>query len=121
MLQRNFGKEVLLNGHPPHRLPNTLNGSFIGRVGSEILAPLDGVAASTGAACHTGSVELSRGVRADGIVGARICTFFLLEIAIASTAIVRLGKKLFEVGVLGKKADRSVVLSFGSALALLRS
>jgi cysteine desulfurase len=59
MLQKNFGNEVVLNGHPTHRLPNTLNVSFAGRVGSEILARLDGVAASTGAACHSGSIELS--------------------------------------------------------------
>lgn len=38
---------------------NTLNVSFAGRVGAEILAKLDGVAASTGSACHAGQVELS--------------------------------------------------------------
>ncbi len=59
LLQDNFGKKVVLNGHPVHRLPNTLNISFIGKVGAEILSELDGVAASTGAACHSGSVELS--------------------------------------------------------------
>jgi cysteine desulfurase len=67
MLQGNFGGEVVLNGHPAHRLPNTLNISFAGRVGSEILARLDGVAASTGAACHSGSVELSPVLKAMGI------------------------------------------------------
>jgi len=67
MLQRNFGDEVVLNGHPARRLPNTLNVSFVGRVGSEILARLDGVAASTGAACHSGSVELSPVLKAMGI------------------------------------------------------
>lgn len=59
MLQEHFGSEVVLNGHPIHRLPNTLNISFVGKVGGEILSRLDGVAASTGAACHSGSVELS--------------------------------------------------------------
>lgn len=58
-LQKTFGDDVVLNGHPTHRLPNTLNISFVGKVGGEILAQLDGVAASTGAACHSGSVELS--------------------------------------------------------------
>ncbi|MDI7262106.1 MAG: aminotransferase class V-fold PLP-dependent enzyme, partial [Thermodesulfobacteriota bacterium] len=43
MLQKNFGKEGVLNGHPIHRLPNTLNVNFIRRVGSEILARLEGV------------------------------------------------------------------------------
>jgi len=59
LLQDNFGEAVILNGHPRHRLPNTLNVSFIGKAGGEILSQLDGVAASTGAACHSGSVELS--------------------------------------------------------------
>ncbi len=59
LLQDNFGEKVVLNGHPVHRLPNTLNVSFVGKAGGEILSRLDGVAASTGAACHSGSVELS--------------------------------------------------------------
>jgi cysteine desulfurase len=59
LLQVKFGKQVVLNGHPTERLPNTLNVSFVGRVGSEILSGLDHVAASTGSACHSGSVELS--------------------------------------------------------------
>jgi len=67
MLQENFGKKVVLNGHPNHRLPNTLNVSFVGRAGSDILARLDGVGASTGAACHSGSVELSPVLKAMGI------------------------------------------------------
>jgi len=59
LLQENFGSGILLNGHPTHRLPNTLNVSFVGKVGGEILSQMGGVAASTGAACHSGSVELS--------------------------------------------------------------
>ena len=59
LLHENFDDGIVLNGHPIHRLPNTLNVSFVGRIGSEILARLVGVAASTGAACHSGSVELS--------------------------------------------------------------
>lgn len=38
--------------------------------------------------------------------------FFPLELAIASTAIVHLANNLFKVGLLGKKADWKVVLSF---------
>lgn len=64
MLQEAFGNRIALNGHPEHRLPNTLNVSFLGRVGAEVLARLDGVAASTGSACHTGHVELSPVLRA---------------------------------------------------------
>jgi len=58
-LQARFGDQVLLNGHPQQRLPNTLNVSSIGHIGADILARLHGVVASTGSACHTGNVELS--------------------------------------------------------------
>lgn len=58
-LRQTFGDTVVLNGNPDLRLPNTLNVSFAGRIGAEVLARLDGVAASTGAACHSGRVELS--------------------------------------------------------------
>jgi cysteine desulfurase len=54
-----YGDRIVLNGHAEHRLPNTLNVSFLGKVGAEVLASLDGVAASTGSACHAGRVELS--------------------------------------------------------------
>src|SRR5215467_3561340 len=43
--QKRFGNRIVLNGHPTHRLPNTLNVSFVDRIGAEILARLDGVAA----------------------------------------------------------------------------
>jgi cysteine desulfurase len=54
-----FGDRVVLNGHPSARLPNTLNVSFPGRVGADILHALRNVAASTGSACHSGSIRLS--------------------------------------------------------------
>lgn len=38
--------------------------------------------------------------------------FFPLEVAIASTAVVHLANNLFKIGLLGKKADIKVVLSF---------
>jgi cysteine desulfurase len=63
-LQEAFGSRIVLNGHPEHRLPNTLNVSILGEIGAEVLARLDGVAASTGSACHTGHVELSPVLRA---------------------------------------------------------
>ena len=69
-LQRRFGALVVLNGDPEHRLPNTLNVAFVGRVGAEILAGLDGVAASTGSACHSGRVELSPVLQAMGVTPA---------------------------------------------------
>jgi cysteine desulfurase len=69
-LQKQFGNRVALNGHPTHRLPNTLNVSFVGRIGAEILGRLDGVAASTGSACHAGRIELSPVLEAMGIAPA---------------------------------------------------
>ncbi len=61
-----FGGRILLNGHPTLRLPSTLSVSFPGRVGAEILARLDGVCASTGAACHSGDPKPSRVLQAMG-------------------------------------------------------
>jgi cysteine desulfurase len=58
-LQDRFGDGVVLNGHPSQRLPNTLNVSFVGRIGADILNQLRDVAASTGSACHSGQIELS--------------------------------------------------------------
>jgi cysteine desulfurase len=58
-LSETFGDQIVLNGHPTERLPNTLNVSFLDRIGHEILDQLDGVAASTGSACHAGSHQMS--------------------------------------------------------------
>ncbi|HVC99321.1 MAG TPA: cysteine desulfurase family protein [Pirellulales bacterium] len=58
-LQTHFGERVVLNGHPEHRLPNTLNVSFRERRGHEVLALIPNVAASTGSACHAGSLHVS--------------------------------------------------------------
>jgi cysteine desulfurase len=66
-LQEHFGDRITLNGHPQHRLPNTLNISFVGQVGAEILQRLDGVAASTGSACHAGRIDLSPVLSAMGV------------------------------------------------------
>jgi cysteine desulfurase len=66
-LQERFGNRVVLNGHPRERLPNTLNVSFVGKIGSDILARIEGVAASTGSACHSGAVELSPVLKAMNI------------------------------------------------------
>jgi len=50
-----------LNGHPTERLPNNVNFSFDGVEGESILLGLDlaGVAASSGSACSSGSLEPS--------------------------------------------------------------
>jgi cysteine desulfurase len=54
-----FKDRIVMNGHPDKRLPNTLNVSFIGMIGEEILAKIPEIAATTGSACHTGSIEMS--------------------------------------------------------------
>ena len=66
-LRRIFGERVTLNGHAEKRLPNTLNVNFVGRAGAEVLAKLPEVAASTGSACHAGSVTLSPVLTAMGV------------------------------------------------------
>jgi cysteine desulfurase len=57
---------VMLNGHPTERLPNTLNVSFAGVIGADLLAQTPEIAASTGSACHEGSGELSGVLKAMG-------------------------------------------------------
>ena len=66
-LKERCGDRVLLNGHPEQRLPNTLNVSFVGHVGNELLAQLPELAVSTGSACHSGRVELSPVLQAMGV------------------------------------------------------
>jgi cysteine desulfurase len=50
---------IVLNGHPTNRLPNTLNLSFKGIIGEDLLKDLPEIATSTGSACHSGSMEPS--------------------------------------------------------------
>lgn len=66
-LEDAFVDRVVRNGHPHQCLPNTLNVSFVGRIGADILAAMPEVAASTGSACHAGRVELSPVLEAMGI------------------------------------------------------
>ena len=65
-LQDACGDRVVLNGHPSERLPNTLNVSFLGEIGDDVLARLEGIAASTGSACHSGSHVMSPVLEAMG-------------------------------------------------------
>ncbi len=58
-LKGEFGEKVVLNGHPEERLPNTLNVCFVRKIGQDLLSAIPQLAASTGSACHAGSVELS--------------------------------------------------------------
>jgi cysteine desulfurase len=51
---------LLLNGHPEHRLPNTLHVSFPGVSGRDLLtAVADVVVASVGSACHSDADAVS--------------------------------------------------------------
>lgn len=61
--------EVRLNGHPTERLPNNLNLSVLYVEGESMLLNLDmkGIAASSGSACTSGSLEPSHVLLAMGI------------------------------------------------------
>lgn len=76
-----FPGRVHVNGHPSHRLPNTVNLSITGVDGAHLLAAVPDVAASTGSACHTDPRQPSpalsaatryhaRPTRADAVTGA---------------------------------------------------
>jgi len=58
-----------LNGHPTQRLPHNANFSFLGVEGEALLLQLDlhGIAASSGSACTSGSLEPSHVLLALGL------------------------------------------------------
>jgi cysteine desulfurase len=67
--------DLALNGHSKDRLPNTLNVRFPNVSAVPLLARADGVAASTGSACHAGSekpsgILLSMGIAPEQALGA---------------------------------------------------
>jgi len=62
------GLNMRRNGHPVHRLPNTLSVAFRGLNAHDLLAEIaDDVAASAGAACHSDSVDISPVLAAMGV------------------------------------------------------
>ncbi len=80
LLHSHFGDRIVLNGHPEQRLPNTLNVSFRGQHGHDIVTRLQGIAASTGSACHEGTTQMSPVLEAMGVseeVGAGAVRFSL--------------------------------------------
>jgi cysteine desulfurase len=58
---------LILNGPEVERLPNTLNVSFPGISGSELMAGLPDLAASLGSACHAGQEAISPVLAAMGL------------------------------------------------------
>jgi len=67
-LEKNI-PNIKINGHPKDILPNTLSVSFPGAEGEAILLSMDmqGIEASTGSACASGSLEPSHVLMATGI------------------------------------------------------
>ena len=67
-LEKNI-PNIKINGHPKDVLPNTLNVSFPGAEGESILLSMDmqGIEASTGSACASGSLEPSHVLLAIGL------------------------------------------------------
>jgi cysteine desulfurase len=66
-LQSVWGDCLLLNGHPDKRLPNTLNINIPDWLGAELLEAVPEIAASTGSACHEGSISQSPVLCAMGV------------------------------------------------------
>jgi cysteine desulfurase len=70
-LQKNILKisKVILNGHPQKRLPNNLNIIISDIEGEALILELDkaGIAASTGSACHSRSLEPSHVLKSLGL------------------------------------------------------
>jgi cysteine desulfurase len=67
LLSEAFGDRLVLNGPAERRLPNTLNVSFRGLNGADILTRLDNICASTGSACHADEDDPSPVLAAMGI------------------------------------------------------
>ncbi len=70
-LKDGLADQVMLNGHSTERLPNTLNVSFSGWNGQELLSRMPEIAASTGSACHAGETTVSPVLQAMGLPVAR--------------------------------------------------
>jgi cysteine desulfurase len=91
--------DLELNGHPAHRLPNTLNVSFPRASGRALLQSAEAhVAASLGAACHAESDSVSGVLAAMGIGYARAAGAVRLSVGLPTTEdeVRRAGRALVE-------------------------
>ncbi|CRK57743.1 Cysteine desulfurase [Alloactinosynnema sp. L-07] len=86
LLDENLPGRVHLNGHPTHRLPNTLNLSIDGTLGAALLAAVPGIAASTGSACHEGETRPSAVLTAMGHPPGRALAALRLTLGRSTTA-----------------------------------
>lgn len=78
--------ELKLNGHPEHRLPNTLHVSFPGVSGRALLGEAaDTVAASVGSACHSEHDAVSGVLAAMGADAARAAGAVRLSVGRGTT------------------------------------
>jgi len=78
--------DLALNGHPEHRLPNTLNVSFPRASGRALLQSAEAeVAASLGAACHAESESVSGVLAAMGIGYERAAGAVRLSVGMPTT------------------------------------
>ncbi len=77
-----------VNGDRDRRVPNTTNISFDGIEAESLLIALDleGIAASTGAACSSGSLEPSHVLRAMGLADARTRNSLRFSLGFGTTA-----------------------------------
>ena len=66
-LAAGIGSGLTCNGAAALRLPNTLSVNFPGVIGSELLASVPQLCASTGAACHSGETTVSSTLAAIGL------------------------------------------------------
>ncbi|MDP1526264.1 MAG: cysteine desulfurase family protein [Rhodocyclaceae bacterium] len=77
---------LLLNGHPEHRLPNTLHVSFPGVSGRDLLdAAKETVAASVGSACHSDQDAVSGVLAAMGLDARRAKGAVRLSVGVTTT------------------------------------
>ncbi|MFQ6133462.1 MAG: cysteine desulfurase family protein [Armatimonadota bacterium] len=76
------------NGHPERRLPNNAHFLFPGALGETVVVALDeqGVAASSGSACATGSTEASHVLTAMGVPRDQAHDSLRLSVGRATTA-----------------------------------